>query len=142
MGVLFVYRMTFALFLYHVIMLLLILPRTACSAAIHDGGWLLKFVLIAAMFVGFQFIPNYFFWVWAQISLYVGIIFLIFQVLYVLSGAHYYNDLIRASLSDKDGALSSGGGCTMLFLTLLFTALSVTLVVTSFFWFNGPQVNL
>lgn len=53
MGLLFVYRMTFALFLYHVLMLLLILPRTACSEAIHDGGWLLKFILIAAMFAAF-----------------------------------------------------------------------------------------
>lgn len=76
-GISAVLRMTFALFVFHFFMLLLILPRMECSAVIHDGGWCLKLTLIIVIFICFFFIPIEFFAVWAEISRYAGIIFLL-----------------------------------------------------------------
>lgn len=60
-GISAVLRMTFALFLTHFVILLMILPRNTCAAVIHDGGWCLKFFGTLALFIIFFWIPIDFF---------------------------------------------------------------------------------
>ena len=93
-GISAVLRMTFALFCFHGLMIVLISPRVNCSAILHDGGWCFKFILVAACFIGFFWVPIKFFTVWAEISRYVSIGFFFGQVLYVLSGAYTFNDFM------------------------------------------------
>jgi len=93
-GISAVLRMTFALFLIHVLIMFLILPRNSCAAVIHDGGWCCKFFLAIGLFIGFFWIPISFFSVWATISRWVGILFLVIQVLYVLAGAITFNEFM------------------------------------------------
>lgn len=69
--------MTFALLIFHVLTLLFILPRNECASVIHDGGWTLKFFVIAAIFTGMFWVDISFFQVWGEICRYVSILFLI-----------------------------------------------------------------
>ena len=80
--------MTFALFIFHIIILLAILPRGKCASMVHDAGWSLKFVLIIILFIACFWIPIGFFLVWAEVSRYLSIIFFVVEVLYILSGAY------------------------------------------------------
>jgi len=91
-GVSAVLRMTFALFIFHVFIILLILPRVECSSVIHDGGWCFKFLLISALFIAFFWIPIEFFQGWAEVCRYTSLIFLVIQVFYILDGAYSFNE--------------------------------------------------
>jgi len=60
-GVSAVMRMTFALFCFHLVILIAILPRNGCASVIHDAGWTLKTILVFALFIGFFWVPIDFF---------------------------------------------------------------------------------
>jgi hypothetical protein len=66
-GVSSILRMSFALFCYHVIILLVLLPRHRCSSYLHDGLWPAKFLIILTIFILSFFVPHQFFmygWNW------------------------------------------------------------------------------
>ena len=129
-------RMTFALFVFHFVLLLVILPRNNCASVIHDSGWCLKFMIVVAMFIGFFYIPITFFQVWAEISRYVSILFLIVQVLYILVGAYTFNEWMVNSETNSE----NWRNMTMLCYTLTLTALTWILLIKSFGWFTGADV--
>ena len=83
--------MTFALFLFHLVIFLLILPKGTCASYIHDGGWTLKYIIVYATFIAFFFVDVSVFQVWGEISRYVSIIFLLFQSLYIVESAYVLN---------------------------------------------------
>mmetsp|Transcript_31953 Transcript_31953/g.23092 ORF Transcript_31953/g.23092 Transcript_31953/m.23092 type:complete len:139 (+) Transcript_31953:65-481(+) len=72
-----VVRMAFALFLYHLIILIAISPRAGCSSVIHDGFWTLKFILILAVYIAVFWIPHSFFLIWAHVCRVGSVLFLI-----------------------------------------------------------------
>lgn len=76
-GISAVLRMTFALVIFHLLMLILIFPRNECASVIHDGGWFFKVIIITALYIGFFWLPMSFLKAWAEISRYVSIIFLV-----------------------------------------------------------------
>ena len=83
-----VLRMTFALFIFHLAILLLILPKGTCASYIHDGGWCFKILAVFGLFIGFFFVHASVFKVWAEISRYVSILFLLFQSLFIIESAY------------------------------------------------------
>ena len=85
-------RMTFSLFCFHAGILLIILPSGDSAAVIHSGGWALKFIIIFTTFMLFFGAPISFFSVWADISKYFGLIFMLLQVFYILAGAYAINE--------------------------------------------------
>ena len=137
-----VLRMTFALFLFHVIILLSILPRGSCAAMVHDAGWVFKFILIIALFIGCFFLPIGFFLVWAEISRYLSIIFFIIEVLYILVGAYALGEHMVSKEADSTVSENWRNG-VLLFYTILLTAGSILLIVFSFIQFQGavPEIK-
>mmetsp|Transcript_32459 Transcript_32459/g.49665 ORF Transcript_32459/g.49665 Transcript_32459/m.49665 type:complete len:246 (-) Transcript_32459:710-1447(-) len=130
-GVSAVLRMTFALFAFHAMIFILILPRNGCASVVHDGGWAVKFIAVMALFTGFFWIRITFFEVWAEISRYVSILFLLVESLYILIGAYLLNDyLISSGTSDENWR-----NWTLLFYTIVLTAASVLILVGCFSWF-------
>ncbi len=99
-----VMRMGFTLFLFHLITLLIILPRKVCSSNFHDGCWLTKFILICAIYVGVFFIPNGFYGIWAYISRIASLIFLLMQVVIIAVGAFALNDWLAGTYRQRDQA--------------------------------------
>lgn len=126
------FRMTFALFVFHILILLLILPRNECATVIHDSGWSLKFLLIIGLFIGLFWVPIEFFQVWSEISRYGSIFFLLIQTLYILVGAYTFNDfMIRTKAEDE-----SWRNMVMMIYTLILQVSSIAIMVGGFFWFN------
>jgi hypothetical protein len=50
-------RMTFAMLVFHAVIILLTCLRNEFAAAIHDGAWLFKVMVIAGLYVGFFRLP-------------------------------------------------------------------------------------
>ena len=51
-------RLSWSLAIFSFLTLLLILPKTDCAAMYHDGFWSIKFLMVAALFIGSMWIPN------------------------------------------------------------------------------------
>jgi len=90
-----VVRMSFTLAIFHLIMLLAILPRGKCSAMLHDGFFSLKFLLVVGGFIGTLWIPNdpvmngY-----MEMSKWVSIMFLSYQAILILIMAYVINNTL------------------------------------------------
>lgn len=87
-----VLKMSFTLFFFHLLTLLVISPRLKCSSICHDGFWVIKFLLICAMYVGVFFIPQQVFVVWAHICRAGSFIFFCIQAYFLLNMAYGLND--------------------------------------------------
>ena len=132
-GISSVFRMTFALFIFHALIILLILPRNDCASMIHDGGWPLKLILIVAIFIGFFWVDISFFQVWAEICRYVSILFMLMQALYIIAGAFTFNEyMIKSQTNDENWKMG-----VLAFYTTIMTIASFTIIVLCFFWFIG-----
>ena len=134
-GVSAVLRMTFALVIFHALILILILGRNECASIIHDGGWAFKVIIVLALYIGFFWLPLSFIKVWAEVSRYIGIIFLLIQVLYILDGAYTYNEYMKQFLNEDGSA--NWQSMVMIIYTLLALSASVGIIIGSFFWFLG-----
>ena len=53
-------RMSFALVISHIVILMVTLARNEMAAAFHDGCWCFKFLFVAGIFTGSMWIPNSF----------------------------------------------------------------------------------
>jgi len=51
-------RMSFALFVFHAIMLIMVCSRAKIIAAVHDGFWPIKMAVILVIYVGSMWISN------------------------------------------------------------------------------------
>lgn len=74
-----IFRISFVLFVCYFIMLLLMLPKDDFSYRANRHLWLAKWTLPLLMFVGTLFIKNPMFEQYAQVSKYLGIIYLLMQ---------------------------------------------------------------
>ncbi|XP_013886454.1 serine incorporator 5 isoform X1 [Austrofundulus limnaeus] len=91
-----VYKMCFGMacfFLFFCIFTLRINNSTGCRAAIHNGFWLLKFILLGGCCTGAFFIPQEetFLEVWRYIGAVGGGLFLVIQLLLLVEFAHRWN---------------------------------------------------
>jgi len=130
--------MSFTLFLFHFIILMLILPRADCCSVIHDAGWCAKSILIFAIFGAFFWIDIAFFNVWVEICRYVSLLFMIVQTLYILSGAYTFNEWM---ISNYNGDETSRN-ITLLIYTILLGGGAITITILDFFWFLGPNSDV
>ena len=72
-----VLRMSFVLFIFHILVLLIILPRRQCSSMFHDGCWCSKFVFVIATYIAVFWIPNTFYRGFAHFARIVSCFYLI-----------------------------------------------------------------
>jgi len=137
-----VIRMSFTLFLFHLFIILTILPRVTCSKAFHDGCWLFKFLLVLGLYVCVFFIPNSFYQVWAYIGRIASCLFLMLQVVMVILAAYMMNDALVGSYDSKNVHASRCSGIVLIFLTILFAGGTLTLFIFDFVWFNDCAVGI
>jgi hypothetical protein len=74
-----IFRMSFVLTSFYILMMLMMFCKDKVSMKINTGGWIIKFLMVLGGFVGCLFLPNEIFTVYARIATYVGISYLIFQ---------------------------------------------------------------
>lgn len=91
-GTVAVLRASFVLFLYHLIILLLLIPRGQCASIVHDSFFTPKLVLLFAGFIATFWIHNDFFIGWANFCRAGSILYLLIQGYFLLNFAYLWND--------------------------------------------------
>ena len=125
--------------LFHFTIFLMVLSRMQWAAYFHDGMWSLKFILILAVFIAFQFINNDFFQVYGDVSRVISFLFLVFQTIMILSVAYKINDsLVKVY---NDGEVKSVG-FLMIILTFMLYGGSITWIVFQYIEFSGCWTNI
>lgn len=87
-----IFRMSFILMLFHILVISVIFPRISWSAYLHDGLWTIKFLLVLLGFIVTFWIPNVFFQIYGYFSLVISSLFLIFQGIVIMGMSYSAND--------------------------------------------------
>ena len=143
LGISSVYRMSMALVILHLIIIISYSCSKKISLAINNGCWSLKLLIILGLYFSFLFINNSVFIVYATIANYLSLLFILYQVMVTISFAH----IINLTLVNKlDQAIEKGESEFMyqfllLGLSTLFSGLSLfwtlwSLIQFSYSWLN------
>mmetsp|Transcript_11559 Transcript_11559/g.32452 ORF Transcript_11559/g.32452 Transcript_11559/m.32452 type:complete len:442 (+) Transcript_11559:283-1608(+) len=133
-----VYRMTFALFTYHLMLGLAVVnvkDRGECRAGIHTSWWWAKALLFVVLTVSAFLIPTPFFVVYGWLALVGAGAFIILQMLMLVDFAHTLNEswVSKYEVSEDRKYIAYLAGST-----LTCFACAVTLVVLMFALQLGP----
>uniref|UniRef100_A0A3Q0T4U9 Serine incorporator 5 n=1 Tax=Amphilophus citrinellus TaxID=61819 RepID=A0A3Q0T4U9_AMPCI len=147
-----VYKVCFGMacfFLFFCIFTIRVNNSTGCRAAIHNGFWLLKFIVLVACCAGGFFLPNEatFLEVWRYIGAVGGFIFLLIQLMMLVEFAHRwnanwysgvkYNRLWYAALAFVTLVLFSVGVGAVVFMGIFYTHPEACLLNKIFLGING-----
>ncbi|CAG9328271.1 SERINC3_1 [Blepharisma stoltei] len=134
LGVQTVYRESFALALFFLLMLFLSIPGGKFSAIINQGAWIFKTLIIIAIFIITFFIDNAFFDVWREICRYVSMFFLVIQIIILIDFAYTWNEdwLNKYEVSSSKGYW----GFCLFFFSGLAWSLSITIIALCYYWFG------
>ncbi|XP_068460637.1 serine incorporator 5 [Clinocottus analis] len=122
---------------------------TGCRAAVHNGFWLLKFIVLVACCAGAFFIPEeeIFLEVWRYIGAAGGFLFLLIQLMLLVEFAHRwntnwssgvkYNRLWYAALAFVTLMLFTGAVAALVFMGVFYTDPEACLYNKIFLGING-----
>jgi hypothetical protein len=130
LGISSVYRMSLALVVMHGVVILFSLCGKKVGDVLNKHCWTFKLILIFGIYFAFLFVDNSFFTVYAGVSKYISLVFIIFQVLVTISFAHVINIKLVEGLDDDNHACKYQ--FWLLFLSFIFTGVSLYWIVTSF----------
>lgn len=133
MGASVVFRVSFALALFHLIVLFVIAFRLKCSAFFHDGCWVSKFFIIAVVFIPTLWIPNTFFKIYGYFSLICSFFMLTFQGAVIIGGVL---KILFREFSDLSRHLLITFGTAFGVLTTSLVLISVELALFYKCWEN------
>eukprot|EP00347_Sterkiella_histriomuscorum_P000209 403376766 len=128
-----VLRMSFVLFIFHMIVLLTILPRISCSSIFHDGCWFFKFLFVIGLYIAVFWIPDNFYWGWAHLARIVSGLYLIIQVILLITVAYTLNDKMVSHYENGNTCL----GITLVGSTVIITCGTIAFTVMKYVWFHG-----
>jgi len=77
-GISAVYRISLALVVLHIFVLLWLLFRNGCSKRFNEGVWLLKILIVVASFVLFFFVKNSVFETYSKVIMVLSLVFFVF----------------------------------------------------------------
>ena len=138
-GISTMYRISFLLAIFHVVMLLFgLCPDNEGTRTFHDGCWPFKFLLILVGFIITLFIPNSFFQGYGYFSQVVSIAYLLYQVLALVSLAYLVNDSFVSNYETG----SNSWGILMIALTVVIYSGSLVLTGFLFYWFDECSTNI
>lgn len=112
----------------HGLMLIILLPRAECSKSINHSCFLLKFLLVLGVSIGFFFIPNDHLRIFVYLCMGVSFIFLIFQMVSLIDFSYYFSGILvrRYHAGDKLYAV------ILIFCSIFFLTLNVLLLYVHF----------
>lgn len=126
--------MSFILLLFHALIFLITLARNDFAAQIHDGCWGAKSLLVAGSWIASWWMPDAFFnSFFLPVAKYVSVIFLIYQVLLMLSAAYKINERLVGNVNKDTSSCSS---IILIGVTLCVTAGYLAWLITNFMDFK------
>jgi len=84
LGISSVYRISLALAVMHVMILLMLLLRNGCSRVFNEEIWMFKVLMIVVVFAGCFFIKNDSFKAYSNIAMIFSFFFLLFQIVMII----------------------------------------------------------
>lgn len=126
-------RISWALAIFHIIMLVVVSLRNSCAAAFHDGCWGVKFLMVAGIFVGSLWIPNdpvmngY-----MEFARIISVLFLMYQALLILVVAYSLNDVLVKNVEDSGGSALTCSGIILIIIFVVVTGCDITWLVFEF----------
>eukprot|EP01132_Coremiostelium_polycephalum_P005760 gene5760-7168_t len=126
-GALLVYRMTFGLVLYHLLLgLVLVGVRNSedSRASIQDGYWPVKLLLLGGIIAGCFFIPNKFYVYYGWISIFAAALFIIVQLILLIEFAYSLNESCVRKIEDEG---STTNKWYVLLIVMSFGSISLAL---------------
>jgi hypothetical protein len=129
-GISSVYRMSMALLILHLAVILFSLTSNKCAKVFNIDCWSFKVLFVFGVYFGLFFVPNSIFAYYAEVSRYLSIVFLLYQVLVSISFAHIINIKLVEGL---DKANDNGGKGAFKYKFWLIT-LSVIFAVGTLYW--------
>jgi hypothetical protein len=140
LGISSVYRMSLSLVILHLVVILFSLCSKNCAKVINKDCWTFKFLMVFGVYIGFFFISNSFFSIYAEISRYLSLIFMIYQITVTVSFANIIN------IQLVEGLDNNGDGCKykfwLIFLSLVFFGASVYWIILSYISFSDRLYNI
>ena len=130
-----VLRMSFSLTVFHLLMLIILIPRAAVCGAIHDGFWPIKYIILLGIYVGAWFIPKTFFSVWGHICRVGSIFYLFVQAYFIMNLAYLWNDYLISAIQGRNG--ESWAKFLLILVSVVSTAGSIVWLVFCYKWFWG-----
>jgi hypothetical protein len=131
-------RVSWALAIFHIIMLIIVSLRTGWAAAFHDGCWGIKFLIVAGIFVGSLWIPNdpvidgY-----MEFTRVVSVFFLMYQALLILVLAYSLNDLLINNVEMEGGSACSCSGIILITIFVSITSGNIIWLVFQYIKFGN-----
>ena len=119
-----VLRASFVLFLYHLSILVLLIPRGQCASIVHDSFFTIKFILLLGAYIGTFWMSNDFFVGWADFCRAGSILYLIVQAYFLLNFCYLWNDQLVA--------VAQQGSC---YANFLLCGFSIVLAIVDAVWF-------
>ena len=138
-------RISWALAIFHLIVLVIVALRTGWAAAFHDGCWGFKLLIVLGIWVGSLWIPNdpvmNGYMSFARI---VSIVFLMYQALLMLLVAYSLNDVLISNVEKEGGSACTCSGIVLIIIFLCVTTGNITWLVYQYIDFanEGCGANI
>ncbi|XP_050734628.1 serine incorporator 1-like isoform X3 [Eriocheir sinensis] len=139
-GYLAVYRLCFAMSLFFFVMALLMVGVKTSKdprAAIQNGFWGIKYLVLIGAIIGAFFIPHgNFGQVWMYFGMIGGFLFILIQLVLIIDFAHSWAE---AWVDKYEETESKGWYCALLSFTFFNYALAITAVVLFYVFYTTPH---
>lgn len=134
-----VYRICFGLACFFFLMCILMIKVESSKdprSAIQNGFWFFKIIIVVGIAIGALFIPNGndFNTVWMWFGMIGGFLFLLIQLILIVDFAHAWNERWLGNYEDSQSKWWFVG---LLFFTILFYLLSITLIVLFYIFYTN-----
>tara|TARA_B100001989_G_C24541819_1_gene468061 strand:- start:1763 stop:2836 length:1074 start_codon:yes stop_codon:yes gene_type:complete len=128
-GIFSVYRFSFALFCFSLIMMVLTCTKTLFSMKMHCGYWVPKILVIITLVISTLFIDNSTIIVYREISRYMSIPFLFFQIILLIDFSYKCNERC-VKLDENVNKIFNFKLCILILSIILYIVCTTTLVIT------------
>eukprot|EP01015_Nassula_variabilis_P012851 TRINITY_DN204_c0_g1_i3.p1 TRINITY_DN204_c0_g1~~TRINITY_DN204_c0_g1_i3.p1 ORF type:complete len:461 (-),score=20.80 TRINITY_DN204_c0_g1_i3:103-1485(-) len=137
LGISSIYRMSLALSLFYLYMILMMTCKNQVSRSWNEGGWFAKIVIVFLIFFGLMFVPNKYILYYAEVSQYFGVVFILFQIVMWVDLFYSWGEKWIAYYDESREMQESCWKYSIIITTVLMYAGSIYLIIMSFKWFNG-----
>lgn len=128
-----VFRISFILVLFHLLVFLVCLMRNQFAAVFHDGWWSFKFLLVLVAYIASFFMNNDFFKGYVVLAKITSVFFLIYQGLTMLSLSYVLN---KVAVEYWENTNSNLIAIIILVVTIIIYILDGIFLIFQFIWFK------
>lgn len=131
LGVSSVYRMSLALAIMHFFILLACFTRSEFAKGVNEGCWMLKILIVFALWILFFFVPNSFIEGYSDFAKFIGGLFLLFQIIMIVDLCYMLGEKWKNNY--EEGQRIYGG--LLIFFTSIAYIGNLIFNIFMFIWF-------